>query len=352
MNKNKYFFETNFCFDYSTKINNENIFQKFAINYYNKVNSFLKNIKSYKLQKLEVQTISFVLITTFLFTNIYLNTFSFVSNTIDGVSQNTMGRLIQSTNDEEMWNGYVNLGMTKTHILEEDTLEEIQKKVKESCVYINAYNNTGNIETYRRASGFVIKVTSNKIYIATNRHVCLMGNLGPKYGFKVSFEDKEKNDILKENNIKGYITGYSGDFEYGDFGIIELDISSLDYEQRKLFKSVPIDKENIKNETGTIAYFYHITLNGNYELRKTKILPTVPELCFSWAIEKFHLQCSLDSISGDSGSYYFDENGNLVGVLVGMTGKVVNGERIRRDHLLKPSTILDAYEHILNMPFE
>ena len=103
------------------------------------------------------------------------------------VSAQQPNRLIQTTTDDELWNGYVNLEMTKTYIDEGNTLEEIQEKVKQSCVSISLYDANGITDKSFHAAGFVIEITKEKIYIATNRHVCYM-QWGPKNGFCICFE--------------------------------------------------------------------------------------------------------------------------------------------------------------------
>lgn len=267
------------------------------------------------------------------------------------VKAQQMHRLIQTTTDEELWNSYVNLGMTKTYISEEDTLEEVQEKVKQSCVYIHLYENNGSVSDKAHGSGFIINITKDKMYIATCRHVCYLG-WGPKNGYCILFNEDELNDIWKENNLKGTLLGTSGDFEFGDFGIIEVDISNLSYEDKICFKKAPINKDSINIKPGTEGFFYHISKNGNYSLNKVEILPTNQTLCFSWAIERLYTQCTYVSVNGDSGSYYFDKNGNIIGILVGMTGKVIDGTRVRRDHILRPGAIFDAYEKIVGSDWE
>lgn len=267
------------------------------------------------------------------------------------VKAQQMHRLIQTTTDEEMWDGYVDLGMTKTHISEDDTLEKVQEKVKESCVYIHLYESNGNVSDKAHGSGFIINITKDKMYIGTCRHVCYLG-WGPKNGYCILFANKDLNNIWKENNLNGKLLGTSGDFEYGDFGIIEVDISNLSYEEKICFKEAPINKDTINIEPNTKGFFYHISPSGKYSLKKVEILPTNQSLCFSWASEKLYSQCTYQSVNGDSGSYYFDENGNIIGLLVGMTGKVINGERIRRDHIIKPNAIFDAYKKIVGSELE
>lgn len=254
--------------------------------------------------------------------------------------------LVQTTTDDELWNGYVDLGMTKTYIDEEDTLEEVQEKVKQSCVSISLYDANGNTDKSFHAAGFVIEITNEKIYIATNRHVCYM-QWGPKNGYCICFENEELNKILEEHNLKGTMLGYTGDYDYGDFAIIEIDISQLSYEQKILFKEVPINRESINTDVGTTIYFYHITPGREYKIKSTEISETRQELCFAWALERLHVQCPNITVNGDSGSYFFDEKGNLIGMAVGATRRATKDFDIRRTQLLSANAILDAYEIIV-----
>ena len=262
------------------------------------------------------------------------------------VKAEQMHRLIQTTTDEELWNSYVNLGMTRTYIDEEDTLEEVQEKVKQSCVSISLYDGNGYTDKSFHAAGFVIEITQGKIYIATNRHVCYM-QWGPKNGFCICFENEELNKILEENNLKGTMLGYTGDYDYGDFAIIEIDISQLSYEEKMLFKEVPINKETIDTSVGTTAYFYHITPGREYKIKTAEILETRQEVCGAWALERLHLQCTSITINGDSGSYFFDKNGNLIGMVVGATRRATKDFDIKRTQILRPNAILDAYEQVV-----
>ena len=272
---------------------------------------------------------------------------------LQGLSANAQGpnRLIQTTTEEEMWNGYVNLGMTKIVVDDNESLEEVQEKVKESCVSISLYDSNGNTDKSFHASGFVIDITGEKIYIATNRHVCYM-QWGPKYGYCISFANEEVNNILEKHQVKGTMLGYTGDNDYGDFAIIEMDISGLALEEKMMFKEVPIEKESMDTSVGKTIYFYHITPGREYQLKKAEIMETRQELTGAWALEKFHLQITPVSISGDSGSYFFDKKGNLMGMVVGATRRRTKDFDIKRTQILRPEAILDAYEAVVGMEWE
>ena len=267
------------------------------------------------------------------------------------VSAETSHRLIQTTTEEEMWNGYVNLGMTKIVVDENESLEEVQAKVKESCVSISLYDSNGNTDKSFHASGFVIDITEEKIYVATNRHVCYM-QWGPKYGYCISFANEELNNILEKNHIKGIMLGYTGDNDYGDFAIIEMDISGLTLDEKMMFKEAPIEKDALDTSVGKTIYFYHITPGREYQLKKAEIMETRQEVVIAWALEKFHLQITPVTINGDSGSYFFDEKGNLMGMVVGVTRRRTKDFDIKRGQILRPEAILDAYEAVVGRELE
>lgn len=64
------------------------------------------------------------------------------------------------------------------------------------------------------------------------------------------------------------------------------DISQLPYEQKVLFKEVPIDKETIDTSVGTIAYFYHITPGREYKIKNNRNLRNTKRVMLQLGIGK------------------------------------------------------------------
>lgn len=66
----------------------------------------------------------------------------------------------------------------------------------------------------------------------------------------------------------------------------------------------------------------------------------------SWATEKHYLQADTNkAIVGDSGSYCFDNKGNLLGIVTG-------GYNNKITYILKPNSILEGYKKIVGSELE
>ena len=245
-----------------------------------------------------------------LFLPILLNKYNFVSNT-------GKPTLEQSIEDKEMWEEYISLGLYRTTITNNMTIEEIQNEILKSHVFVTIYVRIetiyGTLEnpSIGRGSGFVIDIDENYIYIATNQHVVNMGNKNAKkYYIRFSNNINNANTIMENYDLKGELI----DFKYNpDYAIIKVDISNVPYNERYVFKAIP-KIEEIQLEQGMTVYMYHMTKDCNETLKQGTLSSTEKIEGFDTTMCYY---TSPISVKGNSGSLIFTQNGQCLGMLVG-----------------------------------
>ena len=242
---------------------------------------------------------------------IILNNYSFVSKIGNPI-------LTQPIEDKEMWEEYVSLGLYRTTITNNMTLEEIQNEIEKSHIYITSYRplNTKyglrlRATSISHGSGFVIDMDENNIYIATNQHVIDSYN-GKTYGYYILFSNinKQANEIMDKYELKGELV----DFNYNpDYAIVKIDISNVPYNERYTFKTIP-KIEEIQLEQGMPIYMYHMKKDCEPTLKEGSLKTTNTT---TWPDGSICYQVTPISVDGDSGSLLFTNKGQCLGILIG-----------------------------------
>lgn len=255
------------------------------------------------------------------------------------VSQTSCLHSIKTPNPEQRWQSYVSLGLYRTQITDDMTLEEIQQEMKKSHVFVTIYRESGRASS-GKGSGFVLDMDENFMYIATNQHVANMG-WGSKYGYYIRFaDDFEKTNALLENyNIKGELVGSTYN---PDFAIIKCDISNIPYEDRELFKAIP-KIEEVPLEVNMPVYMYHMNKKQNESLKTGSLYSTEKIEGFDGTMCYYTNQIG---ISGNSGSMFFTKNGQCLGIVVGV--KHLNGAPYNA--IIPYDLIPTTFEEIVERP--
>lgn len=237
---------------------------------------------------------------------------SLFSNPYRNVSETTENTINEY--EKKKWQSYINLGLHRTQITDDMTLEEIQEAIKKSHVYLTTRRSTGTPSSHGGfGSGFVIDIDEDTMYIATNQH-CVVGNdaKGKKNGFYIRFSDtyNELNVLMDTYDIN---TIFVGETYSPDFAILKCDISSIPYEDRQLFKAIP-KIEDIELTQGMPVYMYHMP-RGSDAILKTGSLSSIEKYIWREGSTSYHTTDF--SVSGDSGSIVFTKYGQCLGILVG-----------------------------------
>jgi len=248
---------------------------------------------------------------------------------------------IAPMSEDAQWQSYINLGLHRTQITDDMTLEEIQEAIKKSHVFVTFYRSTGSVST-NRGSGFVIDMDENNLYIMTNEHVANMSkSRGKKYGYYIRFSKdlEDVNYLMETYNIRGvYVGGNSSP----DMAIIKCDISDIPYEDRYLFKSIPKIKE-IELTQGMPIYMYHMpgaieaNLKSGSLYSEDKIQGHKNTMCYF---------TNEIAVSGDSGSLFFTSKGQCLGILAG--SRLENGTWY--DNIIPYDLIPTTFEKIVGRP--
>ena len=191
------------------------------------------------------------------------------------------------------------------------TLEEIQEAIKKSHVVISNYRGKGVSRSY--GSGSVIDMDEDFIYIITNEHITSrMERMAKRYGYYVRFSSdyEELNNLLETYAVKAW---YVGSTYTPDYAVLKCDISSIPYEDRQKFKSIP-KIEEIELTQGMPVYMYHMT-KDQHENLKTGLLTSIEKR--EWKNGLMSYYTNDISVNGDSGSLVFTQKGQCLGMLVG-----------------------------------
>lgn len=216
---------------------------------------------------------------------------------------------IAPLSEDAQWQSYVNLGLYRTQITDDMTLEEIQEEMKKS--HVNVSHCCYEIVTGLFGSGFVVDIDENYLYIMTNEHV-VEKRYGKEHGFSIRFSNdyETMNNLMNTYNIRGWYVG--GQYS-PDMAVIKCDISSIPYEDRYVFKAIP-KIEDVEVYQGMPVYMYHMRQDLNEQL-KSGSLTSVDKKTWLEGTMTYYASCL--SQSGDSGSLVFTKNGQCFGVLVG-----------------------------------
>lgn len=215
--------------------------------------------------------------------------------------------------EDAQWQSYINLGLYRTQITDDMTIEEIQEEIKKSHVHIAYY--IGDYVTESFGSGFVIDIDEDFLYIMTNEHVADGGgkrSYGKKYAFYVRFANdfETTNNLIETYNLQGK---YVGGKYTPDIAVIKCDISNIPYEDRYVFKAIP-KIVDIELSQGMPVYMYHMRQDLN-ETLKSGALHSVDKIPYMDGTMSYFMNAF--GQSGDSGSLVFTKNGQCLGIIVG-----------------------------------
>lgn len=161
------------------------------------------------------------------------------------------------------------------------------------------------------ASGFLMEISEDNIYICTNRHV-----IEGYEKWQVYFFD---GTMALGDNI-----GVSDTY---DVGVVSVPLTEVQEQVRSELKTVHIDMdawENIGNGQPDIG-FLRVGQDGEVLYTMTgKVLRIQTD--FPWGNSKKETELSMEQTQGDSGSALFDRDGNLISMVHGNSNDV-GGER-------------------------
>jgi len=226
-----------------------------------------------------------------------------------------------SISEELLWQSYIDLGLYRTQVTDDMTLEEIQEAIKKSCVAISfcfedEFDGGYKIDTSDASygSGYVIDIDENFLYVATNWHVADTGSStkGGEHGYQIRFckNYKEKNSLIFHSHAYAYIVGHTSN---PDYAILKCDISTIPYADRYWFKTIPQIKD-VELTQGMPVYMYHLVPNHFSSLKNGSLYSTEKIMGFDGTMSYY---TSDISIGGDSGSLFFTQQGQCLGMLVG-----------------------------------
>lgn len=161
------------------------------------------------------------------------------------------------------------------------------------------------------ASGFLIEISEEDIYICTNRHV-----IEGYEEWQVYFYDGTR--------ILGHNDGVSNEY---DVGVVTVSLADVPETVRQELKTVHIDVnywKNIGNEQIDIGL---LRVGQNGDILYTTLGKVLRiETDFLWGNGKKETELSMEQSQGDSGSALFDQYGNLISMVHGNSNDA-GGER-------------------------
>lgn len=195
-----------------------------------------------------------------------------------------------------------------TGTLEGMSLEEILEYLKPTAVQLYHAADDGG---YTAASGFLIEITENTIYVCTNRHV---------------IEDYDDWDVFFYDGTKacGYKTGVSSQY---DVGVVQVEAAELSDELLQQLMTVHIDMtywEQLGTEELEVG-LVRVGQNGDVlHILTGKLFRKETE--FLWGNGEKETELKIEQSDGDSGSAIFDLKGNLISMSFG-TSHDAGGDR-------------------------
>lgn len=148
-----------------------------------------------------------------------------IPQTVQAKEQVLPPHLIQSVNDQDIYEGLVALGLLECETLEEEDLSQAYELVKNCVVRVNMGNAYG--------SGVIWRMTNESVVIATNEHV-------------LSYWDDTTSFVHFPQGyyLNARVLGIS---EVYDVGFLAVDTEALSYEELELLRYVSADKEVYEN---------------------------------------------------------------------------------------------------------
>lgn len=191
--------------------------------------------------------------------------------------------------------------VSDTGITENMSLEETLAYLRPTAVQLYHATEGGG---YTAASGFLIEMTEDRLYICTNRHVIW---------------DYDDWDVFFYEGTKacGRKTGVSGRY---DVGVVEVENSQLTDELLRNLMTVHIDLEYWE-QLGTKEVdigLLRVGQNGDI-LYTTEGKLLRKETEFLWGDGEKETELKIEQNDGDSGSAVFDRQGNLVSMVFGIS---------------------------------
>jgi S1-C subfamily serine protease len=192
------------------------------------------------------------------------------------------------------------------------------------------------------------------MYIATNKHV--IDEYG-EFGFEVKFCSLWSQEHIPRYNdnflgkytyfwkpLKGkaFLVGYSEDL---DFAILKFDFKDNNFkgEERYLFTSIPKFETNISN-IGDIIYRWNTTSLSKKEINYVCDEYNIVDLDAECSLGEHFIKLNKSGIPGTSGSPYFNQNGQFVGIHVG------SNQTHRVSFILPSYVLIEEYEKIIGKP--
>lgn len=225
--------------------------------------------------------------------------------------------LIQTVSDEEIYEGMLALGLTRTPVLETEDCEKAYENVKTCVVRIQMGNAHG--------SGIIWKMTPEKVVIVTNSHVLDYWDAAESYVYfpQGYYMDAQTAGVADRFDI-GFLTIDNGQFTYDE--LMQLQCARIDkevYEQLARESTIfCVDSGSEREE----ASFYEIVVEH-------------PRVYIDY-FNEYMLYGHGFVKPGMSGGGAFDGRGYLVGMTTGGTQN--------NDAAFVPLTdIIQAYEEIM-----
>ncbi len=204
--------------------------------------------------------------------------------------------LIQTVNDQDIYEGLVALGLLECDTLKEEDLLEAYEMVKDCVVRVNMGNAYG--------SGVIWHFTNDSVIIATNKHVLeywddMLGFLYFSKGYFVNARVLGTSDVY-------------------DVGFLVVDREEIGYEALESLRHVSIDADIYENLSAGDAMFcvgagreigdaeYH---EGTVENKMKYIEEFNNEMLYGYSYAR----------AGMSGGGVFDGYGHFIGMLTGGT---------------------------------
>lgn len=207
-------------------------------------------------------------------------------------------------------------------------------------------------------TGFIIDIDKDCLYIVTNKHV-ISSDINSNKGFMTDFACFRENykyigkintnrylttQSFKVQRLEGvsYIVGYSEEY---DFAILRFDFAQNEFFNRirfnELFEfSTPPRFDNVNPQIGDKVYRWDV--RDIYDKEATIKEFTIKGIGLSNDFGSNTIQLMGRSGSGTSGSPFFNEKGELVGMHMGGKGEY--------SYILPSSIILEEYEKIMGHP--
>ena len=227
-----------------------------------------------------------------------------------GKAPQTMPHLIQTVSEQDIFEGMLALGLLETPVLVEDDCDKAYENVKACVVRINMGNAYG--------SGVIWEMTSEKIVIATNKHV-------------LEFWDEQVSNVLfpQGSYASAELLGISEEY---DLGFLTEDNKELDYMELEQLRYVHFDM-NVYNEMKEGDEIFCVGATGRHSEGVENVVQsngiylqgTIGNMWqYIEEFEEYMIYGYGYGTPGISGGGTFDPKGNFIGMISGGT---MDGER-------------------------